>query len=216
LRVNVYVDGFNLYHRALEDHREPDGTTHKWLNLRALAERLRPSDEIRHIRFFTARVKPPIGGIDGPNRQQVYWRALRTLPGLSIHEGFFLISKKTARLVTPMAHGSPYVEVYKVEEKGSDANLASYLMLDAAQNDFDGAVVITNDSDFVTPVRLAKRELKKAVWVFDPCQDPSRVSRELKSVATRYHRIDRVDIAASLFPNELRDAVGTIRKPPAW
>jgi hypothetical protein len=76
--------------------------------------------------------------------------------------------------------------------------------------------VITNDSDFVTPVNLAKREFSKAIWVFDPCQESGRVSRELKGVATRYKRIDRADIAASLFPDELRDATGKITKPPGW
>jgi hypothetical protein len=33
-RVNVYIDGLNLYHRKLE------GTKYKWLNLKKLAELL--------------------------------------------------------------------------------------------------------------------------------------------------------------------------------
>lgn len=40
MRAYVYVDGFNLYYRALR------GTTYKWLNIRALAESLlSPEDD---------------------------------------------------------------------------------------------------------------------------------------------------------------------------
>ena len=34
MRAYIYVDGFNLFYRALK------GTPHKWLNLAALAKRL--------------------------------------------------------------------------------------------------------------------------------------------------------------------------------
>jgi hypothetical protein len=52
VRVYVYVDGFNLYYRALR------GTPHKWLNPLALAESvLDPTDQIDCIRYFTARVQ---------------------------------------------------------------------------------------------------------------------------------------------------------------
>jgi hypothetical protein len=39
----------------------------------------------------------------------------------------------------------------KVEEKGSDVNLASHLLLDAFQNSFDVGAVLSNDSDLVEP-----------------------------------------------------------------
>jgi hypothetical protein len=37
--------------------------------------------------------------------------------------------------------------VIKTEEKGSDVNLATYLLLDAFKQDCEAAVVISNDSD---------------------------------------------------------------------
>ena len=51
MRAYVYVDGFNLYYRALRP------TPYKWLNLRALgAALLDPSDTVDVVRYFTARV----------------------------------------------------------------------------------------------------------------------------------------------------------------
>jgi hypothetical protein len=48
VKVNVYVDGFNLYYGCLK------GTPYRWLNLHRPAELLLPSDEIHRIRYFTA------------------------------------------------------------------------------------------------------------------------------------------------------------------
>ncbi len=39
------------------------------------------------------------------------------------------------------------VQVAKVEEKGSDVNLASHLVRDALLNHFDEALVLSNDTD---------------------------------------------------------------------
>ena len=53
MRVRVYVDGFNLYYRALRK------TPHKWLNPLTLAQGLLdPNDSIDRLRYFTARISP--------------------------------------------------------------------------------------------------------------------------------------------------------------
>ena len=46
--TNLYVDGFNLYYRAVRN------TPFKWLDLRKLAENLFPNDTIRKVCYFTA------------------------------------------------------------------------------------------------------------------------------------------------------------------
>jgi hypothetical protein len=48
------------------------------------------------------------------------------------------------------------VKVVKNEEKGSDVNLATCLLIDAFDKAFDAAVVITNDSDLAEPIRVAE------------------------------------------------------------
>lgn len=70
-RTFVYVDGFNLYYRALA--QKP----HKWLNLYSLAKQiLDPENDIQAIKYYTARVS---GNRDKnePNRQAAYLRALK-------------------------------------------------------------------------------------------------------------------------------------------
>ena len=73
--TNLYIDGFNLYYRALKD------TPFRWLDLRKLAETIFPQDAIHRVCYFTARLDPRPGNPAQPQRQQAYLRALATLPG---------------------------------------------------------------------------------------------------------------------------------------
>lgn len=41
-----------------------------------------------------------------------------------------------------------------LEEKGSDVNVAAYLLFDVLTNRIDAAVVISNDSDLALPLKL--------------------------------------------------------------
>jgi hypothetical protein len=60
------------------------------------------------------------------------------------------------------------VEVIKREEKGSDVNLATYLVADAFRNDADTFVAVTNDSDLMKPLHLVKHELGKDIGILNP------------------------------------------------
>ena len=55
--TNVYIDGFNLYYRALKD------TPFRWLDLRKLAEALFSLDTINKVCYFTARYSMPVPAI---------------------------------------------------------------------------------------------------------------------------------------------------------
>jgi hypothetical protein len=98
----------------------------------------------------------------------------------------------------PLAHPpstDPHtVEVIRTEEKGSDVNLASYLLLDGFRSDCEATVVISNDSDLKVPIELARAELGLVVGVVNP-HPPARRSRALQPTFWR------------------PDAKGTIRKP---
>ncbi|EUA68538.1 hypothetical protein I541_5545 [Mycobacteroides abscessus] len=61
---------------------------------------------INRIRYFTAKVTPTPNDPDIGNRQQVYLRALRTLPSVSIHEGHFLRHKRSHGACLPSAQHS--------------------------------------------------------------------------------------------------------------
>lgn len=51
LRANVYIDGFNLFRGLLKGQGNS-----RWLDLRALAQRMYPHYSIGFVRYFTARV----------------------------------------------------------------------------------------------------------------------------------------------------------------
>ena len=89
--TNLYIDGFNLYNRAVKH------TPFKWLDLRRLAETLFPHDDVQRICYVTAIVRPRPNDPRQKARQQAYLRALATLPGLEIHYGEFRERIKTAR-----------------------------------------------------------------------------------------------------------------------
>jgi hypothetical protein len=204
MRTNVYVDAFNLYYRALR------GTPYRWLNLAQLSDALLPRHSIHRIKYFTALVSARVDDPGQPQRQQIYLRALRTLPNLSIHLGHFL----THRVSLPLAEDpGQRVRVLKTEEKGSDVNLATHLLADGFRGDYEAAVVITNDSDLLEPIRIARRELGKVVGVLHPARRPTRV---LANEATFFKHIRPRVLAHSQFPYELHDGDGTFRKPGGW
>ena len=178
MHTNVYIDAFNLYYRALR------GTPHRWLDLRALALGLLGSAfTLHHIRYFTAPIKAHPRDQQKHIRQQAYFRALRTLPALSIHEGHFLSNPVLMPLADPQPGDQERVRVIRTEEKGSDANLAAYLTRDAAKRDGQAAFVITGDSDFAGAIRMVRRDFNFPVYVVDPKET---VSRRLRAAATSY------------------------------
>ena len=85
MRTNVYVDGFNLYYGCLK------GTSYRWLNLDTLCRLLLPPNQIRRIHYYTARITPRANDPTGPVRQNIYLRALGTLPTVQITYGTFLL-----------------------------------------------------------------------------------------------------------------------------
>jgi hypothetical protein len=94
-----------------------------WLDLGAMCSKLLPNDEIKRIRYFTARIKPQPDDLQGPSRQAAYLAALGSIPQVSIHYGHFYASTVYMRLVDPPDPDEPKVLVRKSEEKGSDVNL---------------------------------------------------------------------------------------------
>lgn len=207
IRANVYVDGFNLYYGCVK------GTPYRWLNLSKLCNRLLPQCEVNRIRYFTALVVPPPHDPQQLARQNTYIRALQTIPGLSVHYGQFLTHLERRPLARPIPGLPRMVEVMDTKEKGSDVNLAAYLLIDGVKRDCQMAVIISNDSDLVEPIRLARMELGLEVGVLHPHR---RHVKELSQVATFYRPIRERVLRDSQFSSRLTDANGTITKPSCW
>jgi hypothetical protein len=102
------------------------------------------------------------------------------------------------------------------EEKGSDVNLASYLLFDCFEDDFDEAVVVSNDADLIAPIDIVVNKYHKYVGVINP-HPKGRRSQQLKDVASwTFQTINRHHLANSQLPPTLTDSTGTITKPDNW
>lgn len=161
-KANVYIDGFNFYYGAVK------GTPHKWLDLRRLCELSCPNLAIHRIKYFTANVKPLPGDPDQPKRQKAYLNALQTIKNLTVIRGYFKVRDQRRPLAVTEPGHPARVWVTSSEEKGSDVNLATELLLDAFRRDFDVAVIISDDSDLIAPIHGARRVLKAPVGVINP------------------------------------------------
>ena len=207
--TNLYIDGFNLYYRALKD------TPFRWLDLRRLAETLFPQDSINRVCYFTARLNARPGNPSQRQRQQTYLRALATLPDFDVYDGAFRSGVKRRPLAEPVAGLPRYVLVRDSEEKGSDVNLATRLLVDGFNGKYEQAVVMSNDADFSSAMRYVRDDLALRVTLVNP--DPKSASpRELADAATYVRRLWKSHLRRSQLPETLRDEVGVITKPEEW
>jgi len=100
-----------------------------------------------------------------------------------------------------------------MEEKGSDVNLAAHLLNDAWKGLFDAALVISNDTDLCTPIRMVSQEIGLPVYV--ACPDRNHpLSPDLAAVATHVRHIRPSMLIHAQFPDPVA-AVGET-KPVEW
>lgn len=176
-KFNAYIDGFNLYKGALAKRPHL-----RWLDIISFSKSLRANLQLGDVYYFTARVAERYRGDDAPRRQERYLRVLAN-QGVTVVYGKFRKNESWMRLspnLTPTsleppmpshagltkramdisnrraAPNVPQARVQKFEEKGSDVNLASYLLRDAFTG-LRNALVISGDSDLVVPIQLVVR-----------------------------------------------------------
>jgi uncharacterized LabA/DUF88 family protein len=147
---------------------------------------LLPKNRITQIRYFTAIVSARSKKPDAPLNQQVYLRALATIPNLITHYGQFTTHKKRAVRADSPEHDPQFVDIWRTGEKGSDVNLASYLLLDAFQDLYECAVIVSNDSDLVTPAKMVRENLGKKLGIINPHERPSK---QLRAAADFFKQI---------------------------
>ena len=208
MRTYVYVDAFNLYYGALRK------TAYKWLDVVDLSRLLLNQRHIvTKVKYFTARVSARPHDPDQPVRQDIYLRALRTLPEIDIHLGHFLSHSVSMPLAQPAPGGPMVARVVKTEEKGSDVNLASHILMDAFADAYDCAVVISNDSDLATPIRMVRDNFGKIVGILNPQKRPSAV---LMGSCDFFKSIREAALQRCQLPVTLTDENGVITKPLVW
>jgi hypothetical protein len=241
MRIGVYVDGYNLYYGARRQCGR--GTAGwRWLDVRALTQPLVGwrGATVARVVYCTARVDPA----DAPGAardQSIYLEALlRSRSVDEIAEGRYVSWAKEEPLVNERS-GRPRPTLYqrtdeqwdqrlpvrgvedsamvmatvrKREEKGSDVNVASHLLLDVLTGRVDGAVVVSNDSDLETPLRFARERVP--VGTVNPSSNPT--AGALKGIPTQgagghwWRRLGADDFRAAQLP----DIVDSLHKPAGW
>ncbi len=148
--TNIYIDGFNLYYRALKDG------PFRWLDLHKLCQGLFPKDTIHQICYFTSLLLTRPENLGQPRRQLTYLCALNILPDLKIFYGTFRSGVKHRRVAFRVTGLPASALVRNFEEKGSDVNLATRLLVDGYSGDYQQAVIISNYADFASAMEYVR------------------------------------------------------------
>ena len=200
-RVAVFVDGNNLFH-SVYDLKWFDVL---WTDLKALgaliANQVSGESKVDYVKLFTAR---PFD-IEGAKIKPALWVAFT-----DANRAHGDVEKVLGRFERDKTGLHP-------KEKESDANLAAHLCIDAAQNRFDIAVVITADTDFVGTFRYLTERIPDVQLVLGLPPNPgnTRHSPKLVRRANRHVRISRGLLRRCLLPDLVVDeATGNVYPKP--
>ena len=228
LKAYVYVDGFNLFYGCLKK------TNSKWLDINKLIGLYFPEYEIKKIKYFSAITKARKSDLNKPVRQLAYFRALKTLPNIEITLGTFLendvlmfvpekdkfnkrqeanVELNNIQEKLPLL-GKNCLIVRKTEEKGSDVNLGTHLIMDAYEKNFDVAIVISNDSDLAEPIKIANKMPHIITRLLNPYRSTNIKLQE--AVNGNIKIIRQTALQNSQFPEDMTDANGIFHKPDDW
>lgn len=243
MRVGVYIDGFNLYYgaRGICGKSTPGW---RWLDLRALSTAVVMassgwvSPAVSRVVYCSARISGA-SNPGGQRDQDTYLRALKAHGSVDeLAMGQYVARVATAPLATPDSKGRPVLttsqwpvmiqdgvgqavpnarfmaSVARREEKGSDVNVATHLLLDVLQGAVDAAVVISNDSDLKLPVEEARKRVP--VGLVNPSRNyPAGALNGSATAGAGHHwwyQLTRNDLASAQLPATL----GRLTRPVGW
>lgn len=199
-RVIVYVDGFNLYFGMKEAGYE----NCKWLDIDNLVKNLlKPNQELQKIKYFTSRVG---NNPEKQKRQTTYIEALET-KNIKIFYGHYQSDRvecKRCGNIWP-----------SYNEKMTDVNIATQMIIDAYKDIYDMAMLISGDSDLVPPMKAIHENFnnKRVFVAFPPKRHNSSVSLAAKGSLI----VGRKKLVDSQFPVEVLKRDGfKLRKPSDW
>jgi uncharacterized LabA/DUF88 family protein len=244
MRVGVYVDGYNLYYggrhccgRGTSGWRWLD--VRSLVSSVISRQGAWTEATLERIVYCTARVD----AVTNPSAQadqDVYLKALLAKGSVDwIEYGNYVARTKTGLLATddpvtkkPLVAQSNWpvmvrdatgksvpnarfmVRYLHLEEKGSDVNVASHLLLDVLSGSVDAAVVVSNDSDLAFPIRAARDRVP--VGMINPRGTyfaGDLVGKKTDGVGGHWWwKLN----AATYRANQLPDPAGRFTRPPGW
>ena len=197
-RTIAFVDGQNLFHAA----REAFGYPYPNFNPSALAQAICAghSWQLAQIRFYTGIP----AATDDPFWHQFWSAKLLAMSrrGIHVYSRSLRYRNKTVTLPTGLTHS-----FLVAEEKGIDVRIALDVIRMAHRNEFDVALVFSQDQDLsevADEIRVISREQSR--WIKIACAFPfSPTVRNRRGInGTDWIRIDRATYDACLDPKDYR------------
>ncbi|WP_419926878.1 NYN domain-containing protein [Candidatus Poriferisocius sp.] len=216
MRVGVYIDGLNLYY----------GGQHlcggyergwRWHDVSALANRLisrnprwAAQEAAAHRIVYCTAIFVGEENFSTRHQQETYLAALRATGRIVVEEGTFVARHVSGQTTT----GGVRMTIKVYEEKGSDVNVASHLLIDLHTDQIDAAVLIANDSDLRLPAQHAREHLP--LGTVNPRGTPTaQALRGRPNDGTGGHWWYSLT-SDDFFACQLPKIVGGHRWPPGW
>lgn len=201
-RVIVYIDGFNLYHGLVDR----GWRRYLWLDICEMAKSFMMINwELTCTKYFTARIV--VGSQAKKQRQTTYIEALQTLNDVEIIEGKY--------------HSEPYT-CYKCgfvddipSEKMTDVNIAIQMLIDAVQDKYDIALLVSGDADLVPSIKMIRKTCpnKRLIVAFPP----ERHSQDLEDEAHSSFYTNKQHFSRNQLPPKVTREDGFIlERPITW
>lgn len=230
MRTRVYIDGYNLYYGCLKR------TPYKWLDLAKLfQEYILPSSSQCasdysdiSIKYFTADIVGKAAmSPDSLNDQQTYHRALKFHAqdvNFEIIKGYYSVNQIRAFKVdennlNKHPNECEYVNVWKLEEKQTDVNIAVESLFDVMTDDnLEQVVFVTNDTDLSSALEKIQSLNKVKVGLVIPTMDSIRKPNEKLDKFADWTRknILEEELKASQLPRIVQGGRKAATKPVGW
>ena len=179
--------------------------------------------KILSIKYFTAVSV----NRNSAQTQDVYLRTLKTLSDFYIILGKHKKRQAKGKLIEydnqsrKEVVSQKIVKILKFEEKETDVNIASHVVYDSSKKNINSIILLSNDTDLKTPLKIARYRLKKKVIIITPTKAlknsselilPNKPHIELKKLSHANLSIKEDHLKNSQFPNR----VNGIFKPKNW
>lgn len=145
-RVIVFIDGNNLYHRLKEN------SWITWINVGSLAKRLAGQRTLIHVYYYNS---PPPNGKSHTKSGNKYLDEVKKTPNVTFRPSRLQATEKV----------DEYGHYHSFVEKGGDTAITTDMVSLAASDQYDVAILVTNDGDYEPACRQIKEIWGKGIEV---------------------------------------------------
>ncbi|HWY11716.1 MAG TPA: NYN domain-containing protein [Bacteroidia bacterium] len=201
-RVIFYIDGYNFYYGL----RENGWRKFYWLDVVSFCEKfLSDNQELVCVKYFSAAALH----LGKNSRQEKLFSVNKNNPKFKLILGSYLnkdVNCSNCNTTFPVP-----------EEKKTDVNIATNLIMDCVYDNCDISVLISGDSDLTPPLEFIKtHNSKHSINVFFP---PKRVGHHLKLYANSTISLEQYKskFQKSIFNDRVELGNGKfVLKPQKW